>query len=188
MIADPVEAATALARLVVAQAHFRDAQTQRRDAVVSAVRAGAPLRAVAEAADCSHESVRRIVAADGMVTIELGGNEYQLSQQTVDLLVYKLAGYAACAFPRDVQLLGAGSDWLPAAGELADALQSAMADEEDASVHLDEPKAHALHQVLRLTQMTIPSTLSRLADELAKSDATAGGSPDDPTVPRHGRV
>jgi hypothetical protein len=186
MIADPLEAAAALARLVDAQAHFRDAQVQRRDAVVSAVRVGAPLRAVAEAADCSHESVRRIVAADGMVTIELGRNEYPLSQQTVDLLVYKLAGYAAGAFPRDVQLLDAGSDWLPAAGKLAVALQSAMAQEDDAPVRLDALRARALHQVLRLTQMTIPSALSQLADDLAERVATAGARSDHSTDPRHG--
>lgn len=180
MITDPVEAATALSRVVTAQTHFRDAQARRRDAVVRAVRAGAPLRAVAEAAECSHESVRRIVAADGMVTIEVGGNEYPLNQQTVDLLVYKLAGYGAGAFPRDVQLLGAGSDWLPAAAGLAVALQSAEA---DGSVRLDEVTAHALHQVLRLTQMTIPSSLSRLADDLA----TGGRPPAHPTDAPHGR-
>lgn len=188
MAVDPHGTADALARLVTAQTHLRDAQAQRRDAVVSAVRAGAPLRAVAEAADCSHESVRRIVAADGMVTLEIAGSEYPLSQQTVDLLIYKLAGYGAGAFPSDVQLLGAGSSWLPAAARLARALQSAMAKEAYASVRLDDVMAYALHQVLRLTQMTIPSTLSRLADDLARGVANPGAPPNHRADPAYGRA
>lgn len=165
-MSDPLESATALAQLVSAQAHFRDAQSERRDALVRAVRAGAPLRAVAEAAECSHESVRRIVAADGTVIVELGSNEYRLSRQTVELLIYKLAGYGAGAFPRDVQLLGAGSEWLPAAAEMAVQLHAAITDVRTEPIRLHDTWTFALHQVLRLTHMTIPSPLAQLADDL----------------------
>ena len=166
MSADPIAAATALAGVVAAQAKFSDAQEARRVAIVAAVRADVPLREVAGAAGCSHESVRRIVAADGIVTLQLRTETYPLTRQTVDLLIYKLAGYAAGAFPRDVELLRAGTDWLPAAGQLAAALRAAISDAEGSPVSLDGPRAFALHQILRLTQMTIPSTLSDLYEAL----------------------
>jgi hypothetical protein len=41
-----------------------------------------------------------------------------------------------------------------------------MADEDGNPVQLDEATAFALHQVLRLTQMTRPSTLYSLAEAL----------------------
>lgn len=174
MPTDPTEAAAALARLVGAQAKFRGAQEDRRVAIVAAVRAEVPLREVAEAAGCSHESVRRIAAADGVVTLELGGREYPLTQRTAELLIYKLAGYAGGAFPRDVELLGAGSAWLRPAGRLASALQGAISDDTGAPIRLDQAQALALHQVLRLTAMTIPSPLSDLYEALRRTHGRAG--------------
>jgi hypothetical protein len=166
MPVDPIEAAIALARVVSAQRSFREAQEDRRQAIVAAVRAEVPLREVASAADCSHESVRRIVAADGVVTIELHATSYPLTRQTIEMLVYKLAGHGAGAFPRDVELLGAGTAWLPVAGKLASQLQAAMSDEEGVPIRLSGQQAFALHQVLRLTQMTIPSPLYDLFEAL----------------------
>lgn len=168
---DPVHSATTLARLVNADRAFRDAQEHRRQAILDAVRAEIPLRDVAEAANCSHESIRRIVAADGVVTIEFRRKTYPLTRDQVELLIYKLAGYAAGRFPRDVELLGAGDAWPLPAGKLATALQAALSDEDGAAVKLDGNQAFALHQVLRLTHLTIPSTLARLADALAESAA-----------------
>jgi hypothetical protein len=132
------------------------------------------LRQVAEAAGCSHESVRRIVAADGVVVLDFAGSTYPLTRDQVELLVYKLAGYAAGAFPRDVDLLGAGNEWLAPAGKLANALQSALSDENGSPVTLDQKQAFALHQVLRLTHLTIPSTLARLFEVLGGSARAAG--------------
>jgi hypothetical protein len=43
-----------------------EAQEERRQAILEAVRGGVSLRDVSGAAGCSHESVRRIVAADGV--------------------------------------------------------------------------------------------------------------------------
>jgi hypothetical protein len=155
---------------------FRDAQEQRRQAIIDAVRAEIPLRDVAEAAGCSHESVRRMVAADGVVTIEFRNTTYPLTKDDVELLVYKLAGYAAGRFPRDVALLGVGDAWLRPAGKLATELQSALSDEDGTAVTIAAKQAFALHQVLRLTYLTIPSTLARLRDAL--NDAICGaGSP-----------
>jgi hypothetical protein len=164
--ADPAEAAITLARVVSAQRSFIDSREDRRQAIVTAVRAGVPLRDVAEAADCSHESVRRIAAADGIVAVEHGGNSYPLTHQTIEMLVYKLAGHGAGAFPRDVERLGAGTEWLPAAGKLASRLQAAMSDAEGVPIRLSDQQAFALHQVLRMTAMNIPSPLYDLFEAL----------------------
>ena len=165
---DPIRSAPILARLVHADRTFRDAQEQRRQAIIDAVGAEIPLRDVAEAAGCSHESIRRMVAADGIVTIEFRRKAYPLTKDQVELLIYKLAGNAAGRFPRDVALLGAGDAWLPSAGKLAARLQAALSDEEGTPVTLDGKEAFALHQVLRLTQLTIPSTLARLRDAIGE--------------------
>jgi hypothetical protein len=155
-----------LSRLQAVHATFRDVQEQRRLAIIDAVRAEIPLRQVAATADCSHESVRRIVAANGAVTLELGAGSYPLTRQQVELMIYKLAGASRGAFPRDVELLGAGDGWLPAAAELAGALQAAIPDEEGAPIVLNQERAFALYQILRLTETGRPTTLSRLYDVL----------------------
>ena len=166
-----MQAAQAMARLRVAEEHFLEAQEERRQAILASVRADVPLREVAQLARCSHETVRRIVAADGAVAIaldgqELDGQEYLLPRKTIDLLIYKLAGIARGSFPNDVQLLNAGGGWLAAAGTLADELHAAIADEDGKPVKLDETGAFALWQVLRATEMMRPSTLHSLAEGL----------------------
>lgn len=125
-----------------------------------------PLREVAQLARCSHETIRRIVAADGAVAITLDGQEYLLPGKTIDLLIYKLAGNARGSFPNDVQLLNAGGGWLASAGALADELHAAMGDDDGKAVELDEARAFALWQVLRATEMMRPSTLHSLAERL----------------------
>ena len=153
-------------RLRVAEEHFLEAQEERRQAILESVRADVPLREVAQLARCSHETIRRIVAADGAVAIALDGQEYLLPGKTIDLLIYKLAGNARGSFPHDVQLLNAGGGWLAAAGALADELHAAMGDDDGKPVELDEARAFALWQVLRATEMMRPSTLHSLAERL----------------------
>jgi hypothetical protein len=164
---DPLRAANAVAQLQNAQADFLQAQQARRQAIVEAVRADVPLREVAEVARCSHETVRRIVAADGAVALELDGRTYTLPGQAIEVLIYKLAGHARGSFAHDLESLGAGTSWLPAAGVLAEELHQAIADEAGGAVRLDLPRAFALHQVLRHTEMTRPSVLSGLAEALS---------------------
>jgi hypothetical protein len=164
---DPLRAADALAHLQHAQADYLQAQEARRQAILEAVRADVPLREVAEVARCSHETVRRLLAADGAVTLEFDGRTYPLPGQAVDVLVYKLAGHARGTFARDLGSLGAGSAWLPVAGALAEELHEAMSDDAGAAVRLDLPRAFALHLVLRHTEMARPSVLSELAENLA---------------------
>jgi hypothetical protein len=163
---DPLNAANALSRLQVAEGRFLEAQEERRQAILDSVRAAVPLREVAQVAHCSHETIRRIAAAGGAVTLELDGHAYPLPGQTIDLLIYKLAGNARGTFASDLEVLGTGTAWLVAAGVLADELHAAVADEEGKPVRLDEPRAFAMHQVLRLTEMTRPSILSSLAEVL----------------------
>jgi hypothetical protein len=161
-----MKAAQAMGRLRAAEEHFVEAQEERRQAILDAVRADVPLRDVAELARCSHETIRRIVAAHGAVAIALDGQEYVLPGQTIDLLIYKLAGNARGSFPKDVQLLKAGDRWLAAAGVLADELHAAMADDDGNPIEVDEPRAFALWQVLRATEMMRPSTLHDVAERL----------------------
>lgn len=162
-----MNAARALSRLQVAQTRFVEAAEERRQAILESVRADVPLREVAQEARCSHETIRRIVAADGAVTLEFDGLAYPLPGQTIELLIYKLAGNARGTFAHDLDELGAGTEWLPAAGLLAGELHAAMEDEDGKPVLLDESHAFALHQVLRFTAKTRPSTLSSLADVLS---------------------
>lgn len=161
-----MRAAQAMGRLRAAEEHFVEAQEERRQAILDAVRADVPLREVAELARCSHETIRRIVAADGAVALALDGQEYVLPGKTIDLLIYKLAGNARGSFPKDVQLLNAGDRWLAAAGALADELHASIADDNGNPVDVDEPRAFALWQVLRATEMMRPSTLHDLAERL----------------------
>lgn len=163
---DPLNAAQALSQLQIAESRFLEAQEKRRQAILESAQADIPLREIAEIAHCSHETIRRIVAADGAVTLELDRHTFSLPGQTVELLIYKLAGNASGAFARDLEMLGAGSGWLVAARVLADELHAAMADDNGAPVALDDARAFALHQVLRLTEMTRPNTLSSLAERL----------------------
>ena len=163
---EPMKAVQAMARLRLAQEHFLEAQGERRQAILESVRADVPLRDVAQLARCSHETIRRFVAADGAVTIALDGQEYLLPGKTIDLLTYKLAGNARGSFPHDVELLSAGDGWLAAAGALADELYAAMGDENGKPVELDEVRAFALWQVLHATEMMRPGALHSLAEQL----------------------
>src|SRR3954451_21300686 len=113
---DPIRAADALSRLQMAETRFLEAQDARRQAILESVRADVPLREVARVAHCSHETVRRIVAANGAVTLQFGDHDYPLPGQTVELLIYKLAGNARGTFPRDLERIDAGTAWLTAAG------------------------------------------------------------------------
>jgi hypothetical protein len=155
-----------LAQLATAQREFVDAEERRRRAIIGAVEGGVGLREVSKAAQCSHEKVRRIVAADGAVTLELDGQEYRLTEKQVEVLIYKLDGMAKGAFPGDLQLLAAGSDWLPAAGELAADLQRAQADEAGEPIGIDEGQGFALFQILRLTYFGGESVFSAIFQTL----------------------
>lgn len=117
--------------------------------------------------------MRRIVTADGAVFLELDSKTYSLTEKEVEVLIYKLDGMAKGAFPGDLQLLAAGNDWLPTAGQLAAALQQAQADEEGNPVVIDQARGFALFQILRLTYFGGLSVFS----EIFKSLLTRYGQP-----------
>lgn len=151
-----------LVLLANAQRELVDAEERRRRAIIGAVQGGVGLREVSKAAQCSHEKVRRIVAADGVVTVTLNADDYSLTEKQVEVLIYKLDGMAKGAFPGDLQLLAAGSDWLPSAGELAADFQRARADEEGEPVIIDQARGFALFQILRLTYFGGESVFSEI--------------------------
>lgn len=163
---DPEEKVRAIVVLEAAQRSFREATAARREAMRSAVQAGVPLRDVARAAECSHESVRRIAVSQGAATLLLGTERYDLTEEQVDVLVYKLAGSAKGAFPKDIELLGAGTQWLTSAGELAHEMQAAKLGGNADPIVLNQDRAFALFQILRLTYTGRPTVLSRLYDVL----------------------
>jgi hypothetical protein len=163
---DPYEAAAALGQLRTQQERFIAARQDRQAAILACVRASVPLRDVAQAASCSHETVRRIVAADGSVAVSLKDNTFVLPGQTIDVLLYKLAGYGQGNFAPDLSKLQAGTEWLAGAATVARELVAAKADEAAGPVVLNDFRAFALHQVLRLTAMDRPSVLYDLADDL----------------------
>lgn len=88
------EAAVALGRLRERQGQFVAARQERQAAILDCVRSSVPLRDVARVAECSHETVRRVVAADRSAILAWEAATFALSGPTVGLLVYKLAGYA----------------------------------------------------------------------------------------------
>jgi hypothetical protein len=163
---DPVQAATALARLQHAQEQFNEAQQARRLAILEAVRTDNPLREVARTANCSHETVRRFVAADGAVTIEFD-REYWLSGQTMEFVLYRVAGFGRGAFRANPAVHGTDTAWLEVADHLAGQLEAARSDESGESVRLDRETAFALHQSLLQSALTYPSTLADLVAALA---------------------
>jgi hypothetical protein len=164
---DPFEAANALGRLCQRQEEFAKARQEREAAILECVRREVPLRDVAKAANCSHETIRRMVAADGSAVIEWDAASFPFAGSTVGLLVYKLAGYAQGTFAPDLAKLQAGTGWLTGAGVLAGELSAARGDEAVSAITLDDVRGFALHQVLCLTEMERPSVLAELAEALA---------------------
>jgi hypothetical protein len=163
---DPIYAATALARLQHAQEDLNEAREARRQAILEAVRADNPLREVARTAMCSHETVRRVVAADGAVTIEFD-REYHLTGQTMEFVLYRVAGFGRGAFMPNPAVHGTDTRWLVAADHLAGQLEAARSNESGEPVRLDGETAAALHQSLLQSSLTYPSTLADLVAALA---------------------
>ena len=162
-----MQAATTLARLRSAQERFNEAQEARRLAILDAVRTDNPLREIARIAHCSHETVRRMVAADGAVMIEFD-REYRLTGQTVEFVLYRVAGFGRGAFRPNPAVHGTDTAWLAAADHLAGQLEVARSDETGDGVRLNPDTAFALHQSLLQSQLTYPSALADLVAALAR--------------------
>src|SRR5712691_2441035 len=86
---------------------------------------------------------------------------FQVSEPQTRALIFKADGYGHRAFPGDVEKLGAGDSWLPAALDLAGWMRRVHVGLDSEPIELDEEHAFSLFQILRLTYM---DGLSRLAD------------------------
>ena len=104
-----------------------------------------------------------------MLTLELDTHTYVLTDQQAARLIHKLSGLAAGTLATEIDYLGAGTDWLPTAADLADALYLALYDSVDQSTKLDHPGAYALYQALRVTYTgQPPNALACLYSSLEK--------------------
>ncbi len=104
-----------------------------------------------------------------VVTLLFVGCRYPLTRQQSELLIYKLSGMASGAFSKEIDYLGVGKQWLPDASRLADALYLALHDSIAVSIELDQARAFALYQVLRVTYAgQPPNALTCLYESLKK--------------------
>lgn len=131
------------AELADAQAAFADASERRRRAIVAAVAAGGSLRAVAEAAGTSHESIRRLLAEASGIELRFEGVRYPLSFHEASALAQQLDGLAA-RFAAE----GGGEPWSTRARRLADAIRSGLGAPDP--LVLDRDDATVLRQLLLL--------------------------------------
>lgn len=129
--------------LAKAQAAYEAAAEARRRAIVAAVAAGRSLRAVAEEAATSHESIRRLVAETSGAELRFEGVRYPLSFHEASALARQLDDLAA-GFDAD----GTSGRWASSARSLADAVRSAIGS--TAPLALDRDGAAVLHQLLLL--------------------------------------
>jgi hypothetical protein len=129
--------------LAEAQSAYVEASTRRRRAIVAAVAAGGSLRAVAEAANTSHESIRRLLAEASGVELRFEGVRYPLSFHEASALAGQLDDLAA-RFEAD-----AGAEtWSGRARRLEGALRSGLGSPEP--LPLDRDDAAVLHQLFLL--------------------------------------
>ena len=162
------EAAARLHELRVAHGEFKAAELRRREAIQEASSAGCALREISDALDrdLSPEVVHGIVGPRSGVAFVWKGAVYQISEPQTRALIYKADGFGRNAFPGDVELIGAGTGWLSAAGDLGIAMRRVHTGIATEPLELDEEHAFALYQILRLTFMTGMTLISDLRTAL----------------------
>ncbi len=158
------ETGQTLERLQALQLHYEELADRRREAIVAALQAGNSLRAVAGAANCSYESVRRL-AEPHAALFEWRGQSYLMTEHITRMLEYNAAGFARGAFASDVAELKAGKSWLRGAAELARQLKRVQR-AEASEITLNKQTSFALFQILRVTMTARPSRLADLYDNL----------------------
>jgi hypothetical protein len=172
---NPISALSALQQaqtvFLEAQAAFEEASENREVAIRAAVRARVPRNQIATVTGASTETVRRLSRTSAF---DLDGAMYSITRRQLEVLLYKCSGYAAGAFMQDGALVEAGTDWLPAAGELAHELER-MQRGDTRPIKLTDKTGFALYQVLRLSYMSRPSDISSLYDALHRRFAVHVG-------------
>jgi len=161
-----LNAKRALEVLEQVQFNFDDIAELRRQRMLEAVEAGNSLRQVADVAHCSYESVRRVIEPQAII-LEWNGGEYLMAEHVTRVLEYKASGYGRNAFPADVERIGAGTGWLPAAAEFGRQIQRIQRGESDEAIALTDETAYALFLILTLTYTGRPSRLADLFDDLS---------------------
>jgi hypothetical protein len=157
---EPDKALEALAR---SHADFARAEEQRYESILAASEAGCTLRQIEAAVErsLSHEKIRKIVGPRTGVVFRWRGRDYPISEPGTRALIHKAEGNGRGAFPGDIEKYGLGTDWLPAAAELGAAMQRVYVGLDPETIELDEPRARAMCQILRLTYM---DALTPIAD------------------------
>lgn len=162
----------ALEKLVRVQANYEDLATRRQGAIIDALNAGNSLRAVAEAAGCSYESVRRLAGPEAVI-FEWSGATYVMTFEVTRMLEYKAEGFANGAFRNEsYEQVHAGAGWQKAASKLFREIRRSRRGETKV-IRLTDDLARALYLILTATNTGRPSRLADLRDDLSVVYGTA---------------
>ena len=152
-------------KLAAVQANYENLATRRQDAIIEALEAGNSLRAVAEAARCSYESVRRLAGPEATI-FEWNGGTYVMTFDVSRVLEYKADGFASGKFHNEsAEQINAGTMWQTAAAELLTQLRRSRRGDTKV-VELTDGLARALYLILTATYTGRPSRLADLYDDL----------------------
>lgn len=155
-----------MSKLSAVQANYEDLAALRQQTIIEALQAGNSLRAVAEAAHSSYESVRRLAGLKSAV-FEWNGNSYLMTEHVTRVLEYKADGFATGRFQNEsAEQIDAGSEWQNDAEALARELRRSQRGETK-PIMLNERTARALFLILSATYTGRPSRLADLYDDLS---------------------
>jgi hypothetical protein len=160
--------AQALQALEQAQAAFAAAAEERREAMRAASTAGATLRQIEAAIDrsLSYEGIRTIVGPRRGVEFEWQGELYLISEAQTRALIDKAEQYGGGGGRGDIEKYQLGTDWLPAALELAHAMRRVHVGTDVDPVKLDQARARALKPLLQMTFTLGLTPISDLRERL----------------------
>src|SRR5579859_7282131 len=133
-----------------------------------ASQAGASLRQIHAAIDrsLSYEGIRTIVGPRSGVVFDWKGELYAISEPQTRALIHKAKAYADGGHGDDIEKYELGTDWLPAARELADMMQRVHVGTDVDPIPLDEVHARALQPILQLTYTQGLTQISDLRERL----------------------
>jgi len=154
-----------LATLERIQVNYEDLATRRQDAIIEALNSGNSLRAVANVARCSYESVRRLAGPEAAI-FEWNGGTYVMTFDATRVLECKAEGFASGRFHNEsAEQIAAGQEWQAATAELLTQLRRSRRGETK-TIPLDGGLARALYLILTATYTGRPNRLSDLYDDL----------------------
>ena len=130
--------------------------------------AGASLRQIEAAIhrSLSYEGIRTIVGARRGVMFEWRGDLYPISEAQTRALIAKAEKYGSGNGLADIDKYHLGTEWLPIALKLAQAMRRAHVGTEDDTVTLDEAHARALKPLLQMTPILGLTGISDLRERL----------------------